>query len=267
MMKTKWMYAAILAMLLVIGAAPAWSQAGRVQGRVTSGGKPLADATVVLTNPETGKTYTMKTDKSGQFTGVGVLFGIYEEEVSDSSGQKLFKTKVQTTGQNGAPDDLSVEVAAGGKGAPGPSKEQLDKMKADREKALGENALIAQLNPALQAKDWATAEPILQQLIVANPNRWEYQQALGNAQLNLGKLDEAVATYDKAISLAENSAKSDPKADQAKVKAGVSQMLSGEGSAYLKLKKNDKAIEAFSKSAEMDPNPGSCILQYLCDPI
>ena len=266
MMKTKWMYAAMVAMLLVIGAAPAWSQAGRVQGRVTSGGKPLADATVVLTNPETGKTYTMKTDKSGQFTGVGVLFGVYEEEVSDSTGQKLFKTKVQTTGQNGAPDDLSVEVAADGKG-PGPSKEQLDKMKAEREKALGENALIAQLNPALQAKDWATAEPILQKLIVANPNRWEYQQALGNAQLNLGKLDEAVATYDKAISLAENSAKSDPKADQAKVKAGVSQMLSGEGSAYLKLKKNDKAIEAFSKSAEMDPNPGAayfniCATQY-----
>ena len=43
----------------------------------------------------------------------------------------------------------------------GPSKEELEKMKSERDKAINENALITQLNPALQAKDWATAEPIL----------------------------------------------------------------------------------------------------------
>ncbi len=267
MMKTKLTYAAMVALIL-LGTAAAWSQAtaGKVQGRITSGGKPLAGAQVVLTNSGNGKTYKMKTDKDGQFSGVGIMFGDYEEEVSDASGEKLFKGQVRVVGEGGAIDNLSVEVASGKPGT-GPNKEELDKMKADREKALGENALIAQLNPALQAKNWAAAEPILQQLMVANPNRWEYQEALGNAQLNLGKFDEAVATYDKAIPIAENSLKSDPKADPAKTKAGISQMLSGEGSAYLKLKKNDKAIEAFTKSAEMDPNPGAayfniCATQY-----
>ena len=67
-------------------------------------------------------------------------------------------------------------------------------MKAEREKAVSENTLIAQLNPALQAKDWATAEPILTKLIAMNPNRWDYQQALGNAQFSQGKFDEAVIT-------------------------------------------------------------------------
>lgn len=268
MMKMKLTYAAMATLIFILGATAAFAQTNtsRVQGRITDGGKPVPDAEVVLTNPDTGKTYKFKTDKNGQFSAVGVVFGIYDEEISDASGQKLFKKKTQIADQNqGAPDDLSVEVSSGTHA--GPSKEEVEKMKSEREKALGENALIAQLNPALQAKNWAAAEPILVQLIAQNPNRWEYQQALGNAQLNLGKFDEAVATYDKAIPIAENATKTDPKADPAKAKAGVSQMLSSEGSAYLKLKKNDKAIEAFTKSAEMDPNPGNayfniCATQY-----
>ena len=36
-------------------------------------------------------------------------------------------------------------------------------------------------------------------------------------------------------------------------------MLTNEGNAYLKLKKNDKAIEAYTKAATMDPNPGTHI--------
>jgi len=117
----------------------------------------------------------------------------------------------------------------------------------------------------LQAKDWATAEPILQKLIAMNP-RWDYLQALGNAQLNLGKYDDAVATYEKAIPLAD-AAKNDPKADPAKAKAAVGQMLTSEGTAYLKLKNNDKAIEAYTKAASLDPNPGTayfnlCATQY-----
>jgi tetratricopeptide (TPR) repeat protein len=159
-----------------------------------------------------------------------------------------------------------MEVSAGG-AQPKISKEELEKMKAERDKALGENALIAQLNPAMQAKNWEAAEPILVQLIAMNPSRWDYQQALGNAQLNLGKNEEAVATYEKAIPLAENASKTDPKADPAKAKTAIGQMLTNEGSAYLKLKKSDKAIEAYTKAAAMDPNPATayfnlCATQY-----
>jgi tetratricopeptide (TPR) repeat protein len=269
-MKTKLTYAAMATLIFVLGASAAWPQAtaGKVQGRVTNGGKPLVSADVVLTNINNGKVYKMKADKNGQFSAVGLQFGDYEEEVSDVSGEKLYKGKISITGEGGAVQDISVEVSAGKGGvATGPSKEELEKMKSERDKALGENALISQLNPALQAKNWAAAEPILTQLLAINPNRWDYQQALGNAQLNLGKYDDALATYDKAIPIAQNSAKTDPKADPAKIKAAVSQMLSNEGSAYLKLKKNDKAIEAFTKAAEMDPNPGTayfnlCATQY-----
>jgi len=265
-MKTKLTYAAITTLLFLAAAATAWSQAtaGKVQGTITDGGKPVANADVVLTNIGNGRTFKMKSDKSGQVSGVGIPFGDYNEEVS--AGEKRFKGQVRIAGEGGAVDNISVELTSGKPGA-GPSKEELEKLKSERDKAMSENALIAQLNPAMQAKDWATAEPLLTKLIAMNPSRWDYQQALGNAQFGDGKFDEAVATYEKAIPLAENATKTDPKADPAKAKAGVAQMLTNEGNAYLKLKKNDKAIEAYNKAATMDPNPGTayfniCATQY-----
>lgn len=265
-MKMKLTYTVMTILLFLAATVTAWSQAtaGKVQGRVTDGGKPVANADVVLTNTDNGKTFKMKTDQNGQFLGVGIQFGVYEEQVT--AGEKQFKRKVQVAGEGGAVDDLSVELTSGKPGT-GPSKEELEKMKSERDKAINENALIAQLNPALQAKDWATAEPILTKLITMNPNRWDYQQALGNAQFSEGKFEEAVATFDKAIPIAENATKTDPKADPAKAKAGVAQMLTNEGNAYLKLKKNDKAIEAYNKAASMDPNPSTayfniCATQY-----
>jgi tetratricopeptide (TPR) repeat protein len=267
-MKTKLTYGFIVALMLALSAGMAWSQAtaGKVQGTITQGGKPLANAQVVLTNKDTGKTYQMKTDKSGQFSGVGIQFGVYDQVVSDVSGEKLFKRAIQVTGEGGAVQDLSVDVSSGKAGA-GPSKEEVEKIKAEREKAMSENALINQLNPMMQAKNWEAAEPILKQLVTANPNRWEYQQALGNVQLNLGRFDEALASYEKAIPLAENAQKTDPKADPAKAKAAVAQMLTNEGTAYSKLKQPQKAVEAYTKAAEMDPNPGTayfnlCATQY-----
>ena len=265
-MKTKLTYAVMVIVLFLAAIPAAWSQAtaGKVQGTITDGGKPVANADVVLTSIANGRTFKMKTDKNGQVSGVGIPFGNYNEEVT--AGDKHFKRQVSIVGEGGAVDDISVEMTSGKPGA-GPSKEELEKMKSERDKAINENTLIAQLNPALQAKDWATAEPILTKLIAMNPNRWDYQQALGNAQFSEGKFEEAVATFEKAIPVAENATKTDPKADPAKAKAGVSQMLTNEGNAYLKLKKNDKAIEAYTKAASMDPNPGTayfniCATQY-----
>jgi len=269
-MKTKFTFAAMVTLLFLAAAASAWSQAtnARIKGTITAGGKPLPDAQVVLTSKDNGRKFKFKTDKNGQLSGYGVPFGAYDEEVFNASGEAVFKRALQISSEAGTTEnDISVDVSAGGAGQPTVSKEELEKLKGEREKALGENALIAQLNPALQAKDWATAEPILQKLIAMNPARWDYQQALGNAQLSLGKYDDAVATFEKAIPAAENATKTDPKADPAKAKAAVAQMLTNEGNAYLKLKKNDKAVESYTKAAAMDPNPATayfnlCATQY-----
>jgi tetratricopeptide (TPR) repeat protein len=268
-MKTKFTFAAMVTLLFLAAAASAWSQSttARVKGTITSGGKPLPDAKVVLTSKDNGRKFPFKTDKNGQLSGFGVPYGDYDEEVFSATGESLHKKPIRIGAENGSTEnDISLDVSSGGTGQPTVSKEELERLKGERDKALNENALISQLNPALQAKDWATAEPILQKLITMNPARWDYQQALGNAQLSLNKYDDAVATYEKAIPMAD-AAKNDPKGDPAKAKAAVAQMLTNEGNAYLKLKQNDKAIESYTKAAALDPNPGTayfnlCATQY-----
>ncbi len=266
-MKTKRMHGLMLALLFALASTVSWSQGptNRVQGKITKGGQPIANALVTLTNPDTGKTFKIKADKDGSFAAVGIPAGIYDQEISDVSGEKLFKRKVSVTtpGDNNKGDDLSVDVSAGG----GVSSAERAKLEAERNKTISLNALINQYNAAQQAKNWQQAADTLKQMIAAAPTHWEYQEALGDMQMNLNQYEEAAATYEKTIPAAQDSAKTDPKADQAKIKAAVGRMLTNEGVAYTKLKQTDKAVEAYTKAAAMDPNPGTayfnlCATQY-----
>jgi tetratricopeptide (TPR) repeat protein len=112
-----------------------------------------------------------------------------------------------------------------------------------------ENALIAQANAAMAARNWPEAERLLKQLIVAAPNRWDYQKGLADAQGNQGRYQEAAATYDRAIALAEKDA------DAAKAKPALAAMWLGKGNMLLMLKNNAAAIAAYNKAAALDPNP------------
>src|SRR5471030_1976735 len=131
-MKTKLTYTALVTLLFLLGAATAWSQptAGKVEGTITDGGKPVANADVVLTNIGNGRTFKFKADKNGQVSGVGIPFGDYNEEVT--GGEKHFKRQVRIQGEGGAVDGISVELTSG-KPGPGPSKAEMDKLKAERE--------------------------------------------------------------------------------------------------------------------------------------
>src|ERR1044071_9371913 len=177
-MKTKFSFAAMVTLLFLAAAASAWSQAtnARVKGTITAGGKPLPDAQVVLTSRDNGRKFKFKTDKNGQFNGYGVPFGPYDEEVFNASGEVVFKKPLQIAAEAGTTEnDISVDVSAGGAGQPTVSKEEMERLKAEREKGLSMNALITQYNAAQQAKNWQQAADILKQMIAAEPNHWEYQ--------------------------------------------------------------------------------------------
>jgi len=273
-MKTRLIYIVTAALLLAMGAGTAWSQAtsGKIKGTITEGGKPLANAQVVLTSLGTGKTYKMKTDKDGSFSGVGITFGDYEEEIISEAGDKLFKKQARVMGEGGAVDDLSIEVSGGTAGGqPKVTKEQIEKIKAENAKATNMNALINLYNTAKAAQNWADAETALTQMVTVEP-RWEFYQALGGIQMNLKKYQESVDSYEKGIQIAQEAAAGKAAGggsapDPAKAKAGIGQMLGAEGNSYLKLNKQPEAIAALTKSAEMDPNPGTaffnlCAIQY-----
>jgi tetratricopeptide (TPR) repeat protein len=148
--------------------------------------------------------------------------------------------------------------------------EQIAALKEAHDKATKMNALITQAMAAMNTKSWQEAVDPLQQLIAMDPTRWQYYSALGDAQLNLGKYDQAVQAYDNGIRAAESDTTVDPKdpsTDPAKKKVGVAKMLTNQGNAYLKLRKNQEAVAAYTKAAALDPNPGTayfnlCATQY-----
>src|SRR6266700_5076102 len=275
-MKTKWIYITIATLLLAIGSGTAWSQSGKVEGTVTDKGKPVANVDVVLTSPSTGKTYKMKADKNGQFMSIGVAFGDYIESVISASGEPLIEKQVHVAGAGGQSDNLSVDISSGGTQTKmtKEQKEQYEKLKAERDKAIGINALITQYQTASKAQNWAEAKTVLNQMVNADPGRWDILQALGDVQSKLGEYQDSVDSYEKGIKLAQDAvAGNGPKPsggaapDPAKIKSGIAQMLAAEGNGYLKLNKQPEAIAALTKAAEMDPNPATayfnlCAVQY-----
>lgn len=267
-------YVCLAVLICALGFKPAWSQTVSVQveGKVTDAGKPLAGVSLALTNLGTARVYKVKTDKSGAFAMVGVPQGDYEVEISDASGEKLFKKKTSVVASGGGAVNLDIDVSqkSGAAQPPSLTPEQLEELKKQREKAINMNALIQQANTALTNKNWQDAIAPLQQLIAAQPDNWQYYSGLGDAQLNLGQYEDAVATYEKGVQVVESNTTVDPKnpaTDPARKKVGEAKMLTNEGNALLKLKKNQEAVEAYTKAASLDPNPGTayfnlCATQY-----
>ncbi len=289
-MKTKLIFAALVLLLFALGAVPAWSQTVlvRANGKISDGGKPLVGAQVVLTQQDTGRQSKEKTSKTGEFSMIGLPRGFYTIEVFDPAGQSKFKKgNINISNEQGVIDTFVIDIAnpdaavlgnngstaQSGTGTGKLTKEQeaqnaelakqTELIKASNQKAAGSNALINQLNPAMQAQNWAAAEPILLQLITMEPTRWDFLQALGNAQMKQGKNDEALATFEKAIPMAQAAA-GQGKTDASKA---AGDMYIFEGDIYLKLKKNPEAIAAYSRAAELSTDKGNayfniCATQY-----
>lgn len=272
-MRTRAMYALITAALLALSAATAWPQATltAVEGVVRDGGKPVAGAQVVLTHKGTGKSYKAKTDKDGRYSMVGLVRGDYEVQVNSATGEGLFHDKLHQIIAEGKGTELyNIDIDSGSAGGqPKITKEQEAAIKAQNMKAEGMNTLINQAKAALDAKNYQGAIAPLQQLQAADPTDYEFPMFLGNAQLNLEQYEEAIQSFEKGVQLAQNTQPDSKKSytDPAKVKASIGQMLTSEGNAYLKLKKNPEAIAAFTKAAELSSNPGTayfnlCATQY-----
>ncbi|HEX5432738.1 MAG TPA: tetratricopeptide repeat protein [Candidatus Angelobacter sp.] len=309
-MKRNLILTALAVFCAMAGAIPASAQLVQVAGKVTDKGKPQPGLQVLYKSENTGRTFKLKTNNKGEFFQMGVPIDTYTVSVVDKDGKEVFKqpgVRVNVGGDN-VLNTMNIDLTNGatastpgvsGTGAPGSrtaefhgddsnggsesgkqqrnqpkmSKEEIAAIEAQNAKAKNENVLIAQAQTDLNAKNWQGAIPPLQQLAQVEPNRWSFNQALGNAQLNTGQYDAAVQSFDKGIQVAQNvvsGSLKDPKnpdANPAKAKAALAQMLTNQGNAYLKLNKNQEAVAAYEKAASLDPNPGVayfniCATQY-----
>jgi tetratricopeptide (TPR) repeat protein len=120
--------------------------------------------------------------------------------------------------------------------------------------SANESTLVTQAQAAMDAHNWQAAETAFRQLVAMAPARWEYLEGLGAAQFNLGRYEDALASYEKALPLARRSAEA-ANDNSAKAKIAVAQMLTMEGNVFVKLRKTPQAIDAFTKAAALSPNP------------
>lgn len=272
----------LCAILLSLGSVAAWGQGytGGIKGKVTNNYEPAVNMQVVITDMATGKVYKTKTDKKGEFYVGGLQPGQnFIVEIVGANKEILYsKPGINIGGNITAPAgdiELTKPEASGGTagGQPfsatptkkkKPTKEEEAQQKADVEKVKNLNALIQQAQAAMQAENWADAEKALKQLIDADPKttRWDFYKALGDSQRAQQHLPDAIQSYEKgvpvALAVASGTAPKDPhnpNADPVKAKAGAGQMLNSVGGAYVELNKNDEAIAAFKRGAEIDPNP------------
>ena len=79
----------VLCMFATIAAAQG---TGRIDGEVIGlDGQPYAEKTVLLKNPETGQTFTLKTDKNGKFTQLALRTAVYVVTLPDIPYSEKFQ--------------------------------------------------------------------------------------------------------------------------------------------------------------------------------
>lgn len=256
---------ALLAVLLM-GISHLAQLSGRVLDRT---GKPIPNARVVYTNVDDGRTYKFKTNKKGEFSGLGIEQGVYQIEITGTDGTSLYRTKRNIVEPN-TPDVkkdtnflnadlsvLSVTDLPGGiqanvldKPLTEKQKEQIRAGNANVEKM---NELIVSLHAAIDAHEWPQAKDILTQLIAADPNRWEFYQNLGTVQTNQSDYEGAAKSYERGVELAQSGITNGRQPD----KSDISLMMVYAGDAYSRIGNVDKAVELYSKAAEISSDPAT----------
>lgn len=239
---------------------------GRITGR---SGEPVAGAKLVYTGVETGKVYTVKTDKNGQFDIAGVFPGNYTIVVTDGEGKKIFTGRKharrpneyqhdENQGEDNVHNiDLSTVVSGdaidpeGNMGQGKLNKEQLALVRKENAESVRINRMVIAARGYVDAQDWPHATETFRQLILLDPNRWEFYQNLATIEGNQSHYPEAAAMYQKGIAVAEKTlANTGP---QARDSLGLMMVMLGD--ANMQMGHLQEAMEAYAKAAVTLPNP------------
>jgi len=238
--------------------------------------------------------FETKTGKNGGYSYNGLPPGSYV--VSLVEGGRVLMVKGDTVGDvitiaNGREANANFDMtkapaaaAAGAPGGPAPSPEALAADRKAMEEAVKNKGVrdkaFAAGKAAYEAKDYEEAVKQFQTVTVADPKQDVAFANLGNALHALKREEEAAAAYEKAIQLKPMEAAyynnlgltlgAAKKLDEAKTAfetaASLDPLKSGdylfnEGAMYNNNNDYPKAIEAFKKTLDKDPNNKSAMLQ------
>jgi len=285
-MKRNLGYAVLVAILCAIFAVPAVSQSATVKGVCKDAqGNPIADAQVVWHNNDNGRTFTLKTDKKGEYFSLGLEPGKYLITLS-KDGKELDSVKNYQIGsdENTLDFDLkktqeqAVQDTAKKQGMTPEQVKQMQEQAANAEKY---NANIKVINEKLTAATAATksappdydkAFALMDEAVAMAPNEdlvWFRKGAIyldsAKAQTDVAEKTkrntEAFNDLQKAVDLKKtamaNSAAGTPgkppapggPSDNTKMAAYYDNL----GIAAGRIGKTDDAVNAYNQAATLDP--------------
>src|SRR5262249_33966552 len=167
-------------------ARPAAAQDGSVLGSVVDAqGKPIEGATIVIEMTDSGRKFTSKTDKKGEFTQIGLVGGNYTITVEKEGMKASLTRRLQGGGRQNRLPPLGLTNAATGAAAAELQKVFTEGVEAD--KAGNHDEAIAKFQKALELspkcgdcyfnmglaqagkKDYAAAETSFKKVIEIKP--------------------------------------------------------------------------------------------------
>ncbi len=229
----------LLALLLGLSTLSALAQTTGMKGVCKDQeGKFITDGVVEVTNTDTTRKASTKTNKNGEYTIIGLTPGNYDAILSrNGKGVDSFsKIPVGMGDMREVNFDLKKDLAA----AKGPSEEELKKQQElmkQNEKIKGVNAKLGEVRDLEKAGNSDQAIAIMQELTTADPSKdllWAY---LGEAYSSGKKYPQAIEAYEKAIAIKPDSAL----------------YHNALANAYNKAGQTDKSIAEYTRVAQMDP--------------
>ena len=247
----------------MVGALVTYTQLGIVDRNYKTGGAARSETPRMVEGK--GRIYKIKTDKKGAFVMVGMEYGVYQIEITGPDGSHVYSGKKTIVGndepsaQNILNVDLSTvegpvvpgggtNLAAGKK-----TKEQLALIRQENERGAKINKLMVQYHTAVGIEDWLNAITLVKQLIVLDPNRWEFYQNLGTLQSNQMRYAEAAQSFARGVEVAQKVLANPADSDRALTTIG--DMLLAEADCYDRMEKVDEAVVLYEKAAATNPHP------------
>ncbi|MGC2194370.1 MAG: tetratricopeptide repeat protein [Terriglobales bacterium] len=269
-MKQRFAWTVLVALVLGLCVPPVFAQAtGSVKGVCRdSEGKPITEGTVEWLSTDTGRKYTLKLNKKGEYFSLGISPGKYKVTLFAPDGKQIFFMSGITVGLDELVQDIDLkkEQAAQAQGH-GLTPEQLKAQQEAQAKAQKENMTVKTLNEKLlaaktasDAGDFDTAIKTLTEATEVDATRDLLFFKLGDAYRmsapkqtdpaeKTKRYADAAAAYQKAIDL--KTANPDPKDTEANVKLAAYYNNLAEADA--KSNKIDDAVTNYNKAAQLDP--------------
>ena len=180
-MKRRFAWSVLVALVLGLCVPPVFAQAsGTVKGVCRDQeGKPIAEGTVEWLNSETGRKYTLKLNKKGEYFSLGVAPGKYKVTLFGADGKQIFYMSGIQVGLDELTQDIDLKKEAAAQAAgQGLTPEQVKAQQEAQAKAQQENMTIKQLNEKLlaaktasDAGDFDGAIKVLSEGTQIDPNR------------------------------------------------------------------------------------------------